>query len=465
MVRLTEEQRNVSKNVAKGEGITLVAAKAGTGKSFMARRLVKELRPKKVLYTAFNRAIVLEAAELFPAMVECKTLHALAKRYTGYYGEIEPLNYKNMPKELSYRAKYEVKEGLEAFYISSSSDMWEFFEEHFDHDNGEKYSKQAVGLIEKMLAKEMPWSFGFMLKYFHLLLVENPSICQYDMVILDECQDTTSVALEIFKLIDAPRKVGLGDPYQAIYAFLNLVDGFEELKGVDVLPLTHSFRCSKEIASSIEKFMQRDLCEDFDFVGTDNIVDNGLELYCALTNAEIIKELAHRIESKKPFRLLRKPVDIFACSLAVLSASGGKKVYQNQYKFLEDVYEDWCTSRKTKNRSFFKYLMEELHDPEIHSAVSLLTTLRHDGYNLFDIYKSVKNIKQTGDYTISTVYTSKGLEFSKVTLSDEFDKAITKIRKRGGVLTKEDKTMYKCYYVACSRSIKTLVNAKMLEGL
>jgi F-box protein 18 (helicase) len=460
MIVLTDEQKEVSTYVTNVNTMVLVDAKAGTGKSFMARRLVKLLDPKRVLYTAFNKAIVEEATGLFPPSVECKTLHALAYRYTNPGAQIKPLDYKDFPKHLSYKAKYEIKEALETFFVSPSTDMWEFFEHYFEEKS---YVEVAVGYIEQMLDKTLPWSFGFMLKYFHLMLAEDPSICQYDLVILDEINDTTAVALEIFKLIEAPKKVGLGDPYQAIYAFLNLVNGFTELEGVKILPLTNSFRCSKKIASDIEKFIKRDLCEDFTFVGTDTPVDNGLELYCTLTNAEIIREVSDRLEYNKPFKLLRKPADIFACSLAVLSASSGKKIYQSQYRFLEDVYEDWIRHKKVDQKStFFGYMLDELHDPEVHSAINLLRALKKNNQNLFDIYKRVKDHKQTDEYTISTVYTSKGLEFEKVTLSNEFDAAVSKIKENGGVQTEEDITLYRCYYVAASRAGKILNNAHSL---
>lgn len=460
MIQLTQEQLAVREHVTHVDGITLVAAKAGTGKSFMARQLVKELNPKKALYTAFNKAIVSEAEGLFPPSVQCKTLHALAYRYTQPTTPIHALDYKDFPKNLSYKNKYEIKEALEKFFVSSSTDMWEFIE---DYTENPALVKPATDLITKMINKELAWSFSFMLKYFHLMLVENPSVCKYDLVILDEINDTTSVSLEIFKLIEAPKKVGLGDPYQAIYAFLNLADGFKELSDAPVFPLTNSFRCSKAIASKIEHFMRTDLCDDFRFVGTEVPIDNSKELYCTLSNAEIIQHISDRLDGNKSFKLLRKPADIFSCALAVVSASSGKKVYQTQYKFLEDVYEDWVRVKKEKSTiTFFGYILEELHDPELKGAVRLLNRLKKYGHNLFDIYKRVKDHKQSGNYTVSTVFTSKGLEFETVTLSDEFNSAISKIREEGGVQSEEHVTTYRCTYVACSRSGKYLNNADFL---
>ena len=461
MIQLTPEQFNVKEYVINTNSIVLVAAKGGTGKSFMARHLVKVLEPKKVLYTAFNKAIVKEQEGIFPSNVECKTLHALAYKYTQPKEDIHPLDYKDFPKGLSYKSKYEVKEALEEFFVSNSTDMYEYFSEYF---KDKKLTDASVYLVNSMLEKKLPWSFSFMLKYFHLMLIENPSICKYDLVLLDEINDTTAVALEIFKLIEAPKKVGLGDPYQAIYAFLNLSNGFEELKNVPILPLTNSFRCSKEIASSIQELMRKELDDTFTFTGTDEPVKNGLELYCTLTNAEIIQELSNRLDNKKPFKLLRKPADIFACVLALSSANQGKKVYQKAYRFLEDVYEDWINYKKKKpNITFFGYIIKELTDPEIHSAIRLLSKLKNDGHNLFELYGRVKAYKQNGNYTISTTFTSKGLEFETVYISEGLNNAVQKVIDSKEAQSEEDKTTMKIYYVACSRAGRVLKNAKHLR--
>lgn len=434
-----------------------------TGKTFMAERIIIKIEPKRALYTAFNKAIVEEAREKFSNYgVECRTLHAIAHKYTKPNKNIRPTNYSDLPDNAPYNVKYKVMQALDAFFVSSSHDMWEFFHNYFTGEAGEEIlTNMAIAVVEGMLDKTIPWSFSFMLKYFHLMLVEDPSICQYDLVILDEINDTTAVALEIFKLIQAPKKLGLGDPNQAIYSFMNLVNGFEELKDVPIFPLTNSFRCSKEIASKIERIMQKEVDKTVSFTGTDNPVANGKTLYCTMTNASIIMELDKRIAERKPFILLRKPVDIFACSLAVLSASVGKEVYQTQYKFLEDVYTDWVSSDRSQ-KSFFTYVLAELNDQEIHSAVRLIISLRQRNINLFSLYNEVKTAKQGGDYTVATVYTSKGLEFESVKLADEFDAAIAGIRANGGIQTEDDLVVYRCYYVAASRAGVNLSNARSL---
>jgi len=465
MIKLTPEQFESKEHLVHEDGMILVSAGPGTGKTFLAEQVINALSPAKVLYTAFNKAIVESGKKRFGTnLVECKTLHSLAYRYSQPKGEIRSTNYRDLPNSLTYGQKYEVLQAIESFFVSASSDMWEFFEDYFGKPKNRPLLIQtSLDTVHKMLDKELPWSFSFMLKYFHLMLIEDPKVCHYDLVILDEINDTTAVALEIFKLLDAPKKLGIGDPHQAIYSFMNLVNGFEELKDIPIYSLTQSFRCSKEIAYKIEQFMQSYVSSDFKFTGSDTPVENGKSLYCTMTNGSIIKELAYRLGEGKSFKLLRKPADIFACSLAVLSASNEREIYQSQYKYLQDVFNDWKSDSSGKYKSFFSYVLKKLDDSEVHSAVRLLLGLQRRNINLFDIYKKVKSHKQQDDYTIATVYTAKGLEFETVTLAEEFDSLIAEAKQAGEENVEKQQTLFKCFYVAASRAGRILNNANELS--
>jgi superfamily I DNA/RNA helicase len=280
---------------------------------------------------------------------------------------------------------------------------------------------------------------------------------------LDEINDTTAVALEIFKLIPAAKKIGLGETNQAIYHFLNLVNGFEEMNNEPVLYLTHSWRCSEEIAESIQTFMRRDVSENFNFVGTDNPVDNGKFLYCTMTNALIVSEIQNRIYSNKGFNLLRKISDIFAAPMAVASAASGKVPYQKKYGFLADEYKKYLKNRG-KGESYMSYLLNNVDDFEVQSAVKLLMSFSRKGINLFDLYKKAKDSPVDLNYTIATVFTSKGLEFETVEIGDDLNAKIESVRANGGIETAEDLVAYRCYYVACSRAGKNLLSARALSA-
>ena len=463
MIKYTPEQADVLDHIIANDGILLVEAGAGTGKSFMAKQIANELQPKRGLYTAFNKAIVKEGEPRFKGTnMECKTLHALAYKYVRPNQEIHDITYTCITEKVSYSVKYDVIQGINQFYVSASTDMYEYFDEYYvDHDKKSQMVDLSTKYIEKMLAKEINPTFNFLLKYFHLMLAEESVDCSYDLVILDEINDTTAVALEIFKLIESPKKLGLGETNQAIYEFLNLVNGFEELDDAPTLKLTNSFRCSETIAEKIQTFMRMDVSEDFTFVGTDEPVENGMRLYCTATNAAIIHEIINCQNKGKGFTLLRKLSEIFAYPMAIVTSGQGKAPYQKKYKFLEEEFENYERNR-TKGQSWLQWLVDQVDDPETISAVNLLATLKRQNKNLFEIYKTAQNAPADVKYTIATVFTSKGLEFETVDICDDLNRRIQEIRDNGGIQCHADLVNYRCYYVACSRAGRYLHNATVL---
>ena len=463
MKRYTPEQGEVLDWMVENDGILLVEAGPGTGKSFMSREIADELQPTQALYTAFNKAIVEEGVARFHGLnVECKTMHALAYRFVQPESEISDISYKCITENIPYKQKAMVIDAINRFYVSESVDMYKYMEDVFKDTGHSKLINISISYIEKMINKQINPTFNFMLKYFHLCLVEGTATCEYDLVILDEINDTTAVVLEIFKLIKAPKKLGLGETNQAIYDFLNLVNGFELLEDVaTVLPLTQSWRCSENIARKIQQFMRSDVNPDFKFVGTDEPVANGKYLYCTATNASIIREISERLASGQGFYLLRKIGEIFAYPMAIITSGGGKEVYQKKYKFLEDEYRAYQLISR-KGYTWFQHLLECVDDQETKTAVNLLLSLQRKGVNLFKLYSEAKNASVDLDYTIATVYTAKGLEFEDVYIADDLNSRIMKIRDNGGIRTHEDLVAFRCYYVAVSRCGVNLINATSL---
>jgi superfamily I DNA/RNA helicase len=462
--KFTPEQGDILDYVPENDGIVLVAAGAGTGKSFMSREVAAVLKPVRALYTAFNKAIVEEGIPRFKGLnIECKTFHALAYRYVQPKGEISDISYKCITEKLTYSAKASVIKAINMFYVSASTNMWDFMDEYFPEPEQESLREISCKYINKMLSRELPCSFNFMLKYMHLMMVEGTISVEYDLVILDEINDTTAVALEIFKLIKAPKKLGLGETNQAIYDFLNLVDGFELLADESkLMHLTQSFRCSTIIASDIQDFWHKHVSKDFKFVGTEEPIRNGKHLHCTSTNSKIIQEISSCMETGKGFNLLRQLKDIFAYPMAIMGASRGGEVYQKQYKFLEDEFQSFNETRR-KGETFFSYLLEHVDDQETKSAVNLLLSLNRKNVNIFKLYKDAQNAQVDLNYTIATVFTSKGLEFENVYIADDLNGRIETILSNGGIQNHDDLVAFRCYYVACSRCGVNLMNAKMLH--
>ena len=83
-LKLTEEQCRIIdfvKQMKRGQKLK-IEAKAGSGKTSTLVEVAKANPDKRFLYLAFNKAIVNDASQKFPANVVVKTTHSLA------YGKI-----------------------------------------------------------------------------------------------------------------------------------------------------------------------------------------------------------------------------------------------------------------------------------------------------------------------------------------------------------------------------------------
>src|SRR5690606_38823293 len=91
---------------------------------------------------------------------------------------------------------------------------------------------------------------------------------QYDYVIVDEIQDLNRAQQKIIEKImmrdkitkkTTGRFIGVGDPDQAIYGFTGVsdksFDWFVKMQNVQILPLTYTFRCARNIVEHAQKIV------------------------------------------------------------------------------------------------------------------------------------------------------------------------------------------------------------------
>lgn len=463
MSNATEEQQQIILAMQSSKSkIILVDAVAGSGKTSTAQLVVNTLKPKRGLYTAFNKAIVDEGVEKFPSNISCKTLHALALSFVRPKKGVEAFTYLCIKQKLSYHEKKKIIDAIDEFYRSASVDIYEYLSEY---NIAEKLVPIAIEYVEQMFNDDIPVTFNYLLKHFHLLLVEEQIDPKYDLVIIDEIQDSTAVALEIFKLLKCEKKLGLGDEAQSIYGFMNLVNGFELLvNNAIILPLSKSFRCSITIAGKIQGFCREYIAEDFVFSGTETPEADGTTAYITATNAQIIGRINKLHIEKKGYVLTRPLKEIFASTLAVATASAGKEVLHRQYKFLNFEYKKYTTSSHT---SFASYLRKEVDDKEINSSLDLLARLRIEKVNIFQVLADAKKAKKSKSILVSTFFSCKGLGFETVYIEEDLNKAVDRAieAEEEGLLTDSHHTTFKGYYVACSRARCNLHNARHLKGL
>ena len=427
---LTTEQQKVINTVLSQTDNRIVAVNsvAGSGKSSTAKALVEAYRPKNGFLFAFNKAIIEDTKKRMNGMINCSTIHSLAYRHVNPSRRPEELNYNTITENIPYDEKATVISILDDFYRSSSTDIEEYANSRC---NEPELCDLIVSYANRMLEGKIPPSFNYLLKVLQFLLLEGKVQIDFDLLILDECQDTTEVALEIFKLVNAKNKIMFGDKYQNIYSFMNTVNAFEELSDVETLYLTKSFRCNPRIAEIVEYYGIDYLDNSFLFKGNEDMVksEHTEFAYITRTNSALIERMNYLMDRGQSFSLTRDVNEIFAFPIAMLNASQGRQVYDKRYKYLEKEYVNYNANRSYYS-NYFDYIVTTTEDPMVEATCKILMNFANKRINLYKLKEDVTNMKPNKNVVLTTAHAFKGLEMDTVYIEEDLNNCINRVIAR-----------------------------------
>lgn len=408
-MNLTDEQKDIikiSQNMCPNE-ILKVQACAGSGKTSTLIEIARANPKAKILYTAFNKAVINEAKHKFPKNVEVKTWHSLAYQKivaNNDYKTINKLDYFDLqiPLNLNKYEYFALNKQLKTFLCSKGKE--------FPND-----------LIENLflLIKdgEIPYTHDIYLKEFQMLPKEQRGIETYDFILLDEAQDTNEVQLDIF-LDNNCKKIIVGDTYQNIYGFrgTNEVNALEENLNVKYdKRLSCSFRCRQEILDKACFFINKYRGKNERLISQYSI-NNGkkTQSFITRTNAEIIDIIAKQsIEynvSKYKIKLIREPKELFKASKNILYFKNNDrdKISSEFKRFLQ--FDDL---------DLLKEYAQDDNDIETLKGIELV---KKYGNKLFELENIANDMYETNDFNliVTTAHTAKGLEWDKVALHNDF---------------------------------------------
>lgn len=274
----TPEQAALRDFVLNSDGNLFCEAGAGAGKTttslwlvgLMAQRACGGLR---IAFVAFNSDVKADIAEKAPAGVEVMTMNALGFRaccrawnvaaksvncsreylfdyFKGSIGEQRVRDryafYANVVK-LVELAKGALAETAEELSILAAD-----FELDLNGDESEAIVL-ALSTMEAERANTLPRTAMSFTDQMWLAVVQNLPLPQYDVLVIDEAQDTNALQLEMLARCVAPggRVIAVGDRRQAIYGFRGAdsmaVDNIVTRFNATVLPLMTTFRCAKAV--------------------------------------------------------------------------------------------------------------------------------------------------------------------------------------------------------------------------
>lgn len=492
MLTPTSQQQAIIDAVAEGKDM-VIQALAGTGKTTTLRMIAEHYPDKKFLYIVFNKSQQLEAKKRMPSNVEPRTGDSLAWVYVrdvyAKYGKelherlsnrsgLYLASHKAIAEHFKigrYQAAYEkngeveevlltitqtiseLKKAIEAFCVSNDP---EISAKHFKT----KYELPGSAASDARRMWEDIKSLNGVLKITHSHIAKlwsfktpnisvsdsNPDI-KYDVLMIDEAQDTNPVFGDIYKSQDI-QKIYVGDQNQAIYGFRGAKDELQRVN-VDIkLPLTESWRFGTNIADVANAFLVKLEAPYFLEGKSENpglVLDTGsmfeADVVLCRTNAGALRAIFERLAESQPVKIDRQFKESLSSLLTSLSWFYGflkekpilhpdLEIYASLAELQEAIYEGQETSKIVELAN----LLEERGPQAL-----------HDGLNSLDA-RNRKNCVE-----VITAHRSKGSEWSRVQIYTDFW-GYKRDPKRPTLLIAPDPEEFRLAYVAVTRAKEEL---------
>jgi superfamily I DNA/RNA helicase len=415
-MQLTNEQLEILEAVKRGEEFIKINAFAGTGKTTTLLEVAKANPNRSILYLAFNKAIQMEAREKFPKNVEVKTTHALAyQKIVPRYNYKVRNNYKS--SEIADFLGIEFEEASEALkvfelYCNSSILKFSSLSEYIDS----QILSNAREIYRMMSDKKIDVTHSFYLKEFQRHLVyDKLKMKHYDIVLLDEAQDTNDVTISIFENIPASQRIIVGDKHQQIYSFRGSTNAMDKMaKDSKNYYLTNSFRFNQDIANKATNILKLFKNEIKELKGLGNKADIENKCYISRTNAKLILKMKGLIEEKKEFKTIREPYEIFGLALNILKLTKNEPL-DMRFRYLEKMVNSSKTALEDLEEK-----AEKAQDIELLSAIGIVSLLWDEIVNIYKIAKEYYYENNDAHIFLTTAHTSKGLEWDEVELLNDF---------------------------------------------
>lgn len=470
---LTSEQTKI---IFSTESKIKISATAGSSKTTTLYYYAKERPNKRILYLVYNAAMKKEAEKTFGKLsnVTIKTVHGLAYGYIGWqyknklttnYSSVDILNdlglmWNDRNQELAVKIYALLNE-----YMLSDKQTFEEMDLFNDEDN-KNIKKDIYKYAEEIWSKKADLNSSvtvehdFYLKLFHLMKKDLGD--KFDIVMLDESQDSNLLTFDLVKNLGIKGIVMVGDPYQQMYAWRRARDIMKLFKGKQY-NLSTSFRVSQNTANIANILIKEVFNKDLGMKGfnskqkiiTDSKFKPNEKYTCiARTNATLFEEALDLLkENKKIF------------------FEGGF----NSYKF-NDIRDGYYFSigRYTNNPIFKKFnnyyqmkdFAENTEDVEL---LSLIRAIDKYGSEIPYLIESIRNntckSKEQADIILTTAHKSKGETYTNVKICDDFASMSEYFKKKylninSFVSDEEQKEFFNKYYEETRILYVTITRAK-----
>jgi F-box protein 18 (helicase) len=438
-MELTDEQ----KNIIRYKDDLVINAGAGAAKT-TTLLLYAKARPKsKILYLAYNKSIKEEAKKKFAehglSNVTIHTAHSLAYKdfskikVTNTFSlseliEICKIKSKSGNKTDEYVLAKLIQDALN-IYCNKTDNQLSVNDLALNADKEliDKYYPYIINgvkiLTKKMKHGQIPFIHDYYLKLFQLKSNKLP----YNYILFDEGQDASPVMLDIFLKQDAT-KVIVGDSAQAIYGYRLAVNALQSVDFENMM-LSKSFRFGQNIASLANNILSwkkliRKHSNNLVIEGVGGTKSENSTCYISRSNFGVLKSAIVEVEKQKP---------------SSIYFEGGIKGYSflSNSQSINDLLSLFYRKPQNAKNPMLKSMKslneviqysERVGDIELSNLAKIVQVYGKDlKHHIKYLYSICAKDKSYADITFSTAHKSKGMEYDRVFLSDDFT-TLNKIR-------------------------------------
>ena len=440
-------QQDVFNFIQSGSGNAVIQAVAGSGKTTTIIQSLNLIPTnKRILMLAFNKSIANELKEKVPFHVEVLTFHSCGfaslrnssrariqvksnKIFNIIKNEIEWDERKVYGAYISKLVSLAKGAGM-GVLVPDTYEEWMHLINHHDvlqfNDNIDLDIDTLIDYSSNILRASnrdrRTIDFDDMLLF---TLLYKSQYKQYDYVFIDEAQDTNGVQRTILKKLLKPqgRLIAVGDPYQAIYGFRGADSTAMEMIvsefGAKVLPLSISYRCSKNVVKEANEYMpdirafERSpdgLVEEVSRYETNDF-SNEDAILCRNT-APLVKMAYSFIGRGVPVNMLGRDIGAGLISfIKSFKTSSISELESEMYEWYEDQKQK---AEETGNESKFDSCTDKYDSVKI-----FIDQVNNDSVtNLISVIEDLFSDEENNNLTLATVHKSKGLEWKKVFILD-----------------------------------------------
>lgn len=475
---ISEYQAAVYANVATGEGNTIVAARAGSGKTTtIMGALASVPAGKTIALFAFNKSIAVELGNRAPRGVEVKTLHAhgfsavrrafpgvkvddkksigICVALFGAADDLHPVRSRYAAvADLVSKAKDTLVARDDLFALDDLIDAFGIDCPDSDEDRA-LFVEAAMRVLVRSSEVTDVIDFADMC---WLPVVLALRVWAFDRVFVDETQDLSPCQIELLLLCvkRGGRICAVGDERQAIYGFrgadVNTIPNLIKRLDATVLPLSITYRCSRAVtalaASEVPDFTPAPNAVE-GYVGPSNeeiMVQEAAagDMIISRANAPLMKFALRLLASGK--RAAIKGRDIGAGIARIVKKSRARSV---------PAFLAWAKSWHARETA--RLVKSERPTDAADDMLECLYALSDGAKSVAEILSRCETLFSDeggaeSRITLGTTHKLKGLEADRVWMLDS-----TYRRNKGG----EEAN---CWYVAVTRAKTSLYLVQKNEG-